>query len=360
MKIQQLNEDISYQNKQNRIIQEENDLKNIISYAEYSMDLIQLSQGIGRNYEYVKKLLFNNPDINKKVQKVLKTNRDNLFKKSSDYKEETIQSTEYFLDTCFVVSLQSLSIIQKMISKNCTIVITNVLLYELHKIKKRKIKDSINANKMLTFISLNMQYFKIKYIDDIFSYQDENILKYCMENIPNVTLLTCDRLLALRAKMYGIPVHFFQKNPIDSTNTEYSSNSSDKQPVDTNISVLSENKCEFKEYPKSLSFIKYEKGNLVFSNFKNKIATRNVISGSITYTKGTHKLKIGDNIYSAEFWHNSNGDFIIFKHYEIISLNKAYYSKLIYSKRIDSYSPEINKTYKTFMNKFKKDHNCKF
>ena len=375
------NNDNSKQNK--------HDLQEILIASKTALTLRDISYQTGLDVHRILELLKTSPSIHQKVLDKLDAARAKLNNNIAENCNNTgapSLNKKYVLDTCFILSNQDL--IQKMAQEGYHFIITNVVLNELGYPKH-----------MCNYITLQSEFFDIVLIDDTrYDYVDNMLVKYCASDIKNIGLATSDIQLSLKAKMFGIEVIYSPmsesmlstnmskrknkrkkskfkhcndriNNSKDVNNNE-ANNSNINNTIENTISDIQEstlkpteticNEAGFNEFPSTLSFIDYIDGSLKLSNFNNSIATRQVISNGKVYTDGSIDLVLGDEIYTAEYWHRKEKDFITFRHYRIISLTKTNYAQLIYSKKIDSNESDLKEYYKLFISSFKKSHNCKF
>lgn len=358
-------------NKKN-LSQNEINIQNILIASESALTLRDISYQTGLSVSEVSSLIKADPSIHKKVLDRLSASREKLsnnIKEMSNNTNNQLNSKKYVLDTCFICN--NLSSLEEMVNNGYQFVITNVVLNELYYSKN-----------LCNYIALHPESFDVVLIDDTrYDYVDNMLVKFCASDIKNLALATSDIQLTLKARMFGIEVWYSpapnsndsitvkhkkknKKNKCkENKNNAVKSNSVSSDSIDSSKikpSAIICNEAGFNEFPSSLSFVDYKDGHLEISKFKNSVSTKIVISNGSTYTEGTINLNLGDEIYTAEYWHRKEKDFITFRHYKIISISKTNYAQLIYSKKLDSDDSNVKDYYKSFINSFKETHNCKF
>ena len=182
----------------------------------------------------------------------------------------------------------------------------------------------------------NSNSFENVLIDETLDTPDDCIIKYCADNKDRVTLLTSDKTMALKARMYAVQVQYFKQTKNSSTNTMPRIN----YPTNSKIRTL---------IPASRI------GNqLLISNFHTHNMSICVCSNGLEYTDGIKELKVGDDVFIA----TKKADYITFAHYRMVSLYAENNCELMYSKRFYDYSNfDVPKAaYKSFLKDFKVRH----
>lgn len=209
------------------------------------------------------------------------------------------------------------------------IILTTVTINELEKMQKFHDNDGYDARRILSMAADDSEHFESVLIDDTLGTPDYCIVKYCADNKDNVVLLTADKTMALNARARGVKTHFF-KHTVQNSHTVLTSATDDTHKLHLARKVA---------------------GEFYLCDFENDSRSVRVVSDGIEYTRGTVKLKIGDDVYVT----TKKFDYVTFAHYQITSLSEDCNCTLVYHKRMYN-SAEINNLplagYKAFMRDF--------
>lgn len=224
--------------------------------------------------------------------------------------------------------------ISKVCSTKSKIILTSITIKELEKIQKFDNLKGKDARYILALAAENHTSFESVLIDETFDTPDDCIVHYCAKNKNQVTLLTSDKTMALKARMYGVQVHYL-KQGISSNNNHIVKQSNSKI--------------------KTLFPARRIANKLLISRFHTNTISIRVYSDGVEYTDGVIELKIGDDVFIA----SKKPEYITFAHYKMISLYCENNCELIFSKRFYDYNdidvPKVE--YKTFLKNFKRRHN---
>ena len=193
----------------------------------------------------------------------------------------------------------------------------------------------------------NPKSFVSQLIDETIGIPDDCIIKYCVDNKDKFILLTSDKTMALKARMYGVEVQYFKKtNKQTNSKVETSDTNANLVPTSTLASTNSNIRTLFPA--------KKIGNKLMLSDFHTDTRSIRVYSDKYLYNNGTRELKIGDNVFIA----SKKDDCITFAHYKMISVEATNNCELIFSRRIYDYSkPDLPKIiYKKFFNDFLRRH----
>lgn len=198
------------------------------------------------------------------------------------------------------------------------IILTSITVRELEKLQKRNNLDGKSARKILAMAAENTDNFKVVLIDERFDSNDDSIIKYCADNKEQVVLLTSDKSMAIKARMYSVQTQYFKH-------------------IDYEVVTLS--LVERKEDKFQISIVQ-----------NNDIFVR-VCSDGCEYNCGSMELNIGDHVFVSK----RRPEYITFADYRIISLSEENNSELIYSMQIYDYSEieHLKASYKSFLRAFK-------
>ena len=194
--------------------------------------------------------------------------------------------------------------------------------------------DGNDARYILALAAENSDNFKNILIDETLDIADDCIVKYCADNKEKVTLLTSDKTMALKARMYGVQVQYFKQ-------TKSSTNPRINYPTNSKI--------------KTLIPVNRIGNRLVISNFHTNNMSICICSNGLEYTDGIKELKVGDDVFVA----TKKAEYITFAHYRMVSLCVENNCELIYSRRFYNYNDfDVPKAaYKSFLKDFKVRHN---
>lgn len=194
----------------------------------------------------------------------------------------------------------------------------------------------------------NSHNFHTVLIDETVGIPDDCIIKYCTDNKEKVSLLTSDKIMALKARMYGVQVQYLKQEIPPTPVTTYPT-------VFPNHPNHPDRSNHHDDNSATLSVVEKTGNKLYIDVFNNSHGSILLISGNLEYTCGVHELKIGDNVYLA----TKKDDYITFTHYQITSLSLWNNSRLIYSKRIykkDKIRYLPSTSYRSFMYGFMQRH----
>lgn len=257
-------------------------------------------------------------------------------------KEEHYSSTEEMPKKNvegFVIdaSITGVEDLRNTLSKICTakskIILTSITIKELERMQKLTGVKGVDARYILALAAENYDIFENVLIDETYDTPDDCIIQYCSENKEGITLLTSDKAMALKARMYEVEVRYLKQ-------THIITNNRNQQSTNSKIRTL---------------FPARRIGNqLLISEFQTDTRSICVCSNGLEYEDGVRELKIGDDVYVA----TKKLDYITFAHYKIISLYSENNCELIYSKRIyDHKNIDLPKaSYKSFIKNFKVRH----
>lgn len=200
--------------------------------------------------------------------------------------------------------------------------------------------DAMDARHILAMAAENQNSFHTVLIDETLDTPDDCIIKYCADHKDKITLLTSDKTMALKARMYGVQTQYFKQRKSSNPRTITT------HPV--------EYQCDRKN---TLLTAKKVGSQLLISDMNTEYRSILLISNGIEYTDGVHALQIGDEIYLA----TKKPEYMTFAHYQITSLSAENNCKLIFSKRIYKLAEILNLPkagYKSFMREFKLKHSA--
>ena len=252
---------------------------------------------------------------------------------------ETVTSNKNDDISGFVIdaSITGIEDLRDILSKICStqdkLILTSVTIKELEKMQNFKDIDGNDARYILALAVENHNSFETVLIDETLDTPDDCIIKYCADHKESVTLLTSDKTMALKARMYSVQVHYFKQTK-PTTNSKTISNTNSKVRT-----LIPANRI----------------GNKLFiSNFQTHTMSIRVCSNNLEYNDGIRELNVGDDVFIA----TKKSDYITFAHYKMISLYAENNCELIYSKRFYDYNDidVPDSAYKSFIKDFKLRH----
>ena len=245
--------------------------------------------------------------------------------------EQEAKKTEA-VDFVIDASITGTDELSNMLDNICTtehkIVLTSVTIYELEKMQKFHDRDGMDARRILTRAAGNLDNFECKLIDETLATPDDCIIKYCADNKEKVLLITSDKTMELKARMYGVKTRFIKQN---------------KNGLDTR-NIAAEKRVH------SLYAARKVGDKLLLECQKNSLRSYMVISGEQEYNSGVVELNEGDDVYVSTDKH----EFMTFAHYKIISMSAENNCNLVFSRRLyDAKDIEnMPEQYQSFMREF--------
>lgn len=349
----------------------EKDCKRIKEAAKVATSLKDIERATNLSYAEINTTMRKHPTIFKRIKEQLVVNKQQAeIKKTGKKNQETLDKSEekarlkvekkskkvsnigtitqpiktestipkklvegYVIDAS-ITGIKSLQDdISKICATNSKIILTSITIKELERMQKFNDSQGIDVRHILALAAENYTSFETVLIDETFDTPDDCIVHYCAENKSNVTLLTSDKTMVLKARMYGVKVHYLKQY----------------FPSNTNLVKHSNSKI------RTLFPARRIANKLLLSGFHTNTLSIRVYSDGIEYTDGVIELKIGDDVFIA----SKKLDYITFAHYKMISLYSENNCELIYSKRFYDYNDiDVSKaTYKAFLKDFKCRHN---
>lgn len=206
----------------------------------------------------------------------------------------------YVIDASICGSVFLMERISEICKKGDKIILTSITISELEALQKINDNAGIDARHILAMAAENEEDFIPVLIDETSKTPDDCIVKYCAEHKEQVTLMTADKTMALKARMYGVKTKYLKQ--ID-------------------------NVC-------TLFVAKRIKNQLCISDFNTEFRSIEVISSGLKVNYGIFNLKPGDDVYLV----TRKAGYLTFAHYQMISVADENNCMLVYSARI--YEPE--------------------
>lgn len=259
-----------------------------------------------------------------------------IAKKSiSSEQNMTEQEVKNYVIDASITGIKSLreDILDKICDTKSKIILTSITIRELENMQKFRDTNGVDARYILALAAENYKNFETVLIDESLEIPDDCIIKYCAENKEYVTLLTSDKTMALKARMYDVQVYYLKQ---------------DKSINNNHIVKQSNSKI------RTLIPARRIANKLLISEFHTHTMDICVCSNGIEYTDGVRELKVGDDVFIA----TKKLDYITFAHYKMVSLYAENNCELIYSRRFYDYNDiDLPKAaYKTFIRDFKCRH----
>lgn len=345
----------------NEIERDYKTIRTIVSTTKVT-SLNEIAKATGLSKSEVNTSLIRHPRIKEEILAQLKKNREDAKKAKKEAKNEavetdkmdeekkaenentasevdakkgskSVQTEKYFV---LDASLCGISELEEIISgfeeEKSKVILTSVTIRELDRMQKFKDVAAADARYILSNAAQNQDMFFMVWIEENLETPDDCIIKYCADNKESVVLLTADKIMALKARAFGVETMYYIKGYDTS---KIKSRESSYLEISTLISA--------KKVGEKLILSTISRDNRGFL----------VISKGIEYKECICNLEIGDDVYIA----TKKQDYMTFAHYKITSLNRENNCKLIYSKRIYGGVDEIKRlpkaSYKSFMREFK-------
>lgn len=309
------------------------DLGRIQLAAKHATSMKEICDMTGLTMNQIDASLAGHPIITNRVKKCLSENKE------QDVKEEKEVVKKYVIDASIVGTEDIIQKINEICGQENTIVLTSVTIKELEKLQKINDDAGWNAKRILALAAKDSKesHFETILIDETFGIPDDQIVKYCADNKNSVKLLTCDKAMSLKARMYGVEAIYFEHSR---------KKQSDVMTKTTNPVV---------KRIMTLTPAKLIDGKLVIDNFQSEKMSIRVYSDGLEFNDGTIKLHIGDDVFLS----SRKDNYVTFAHYRIIALKEKDNCELIYSGRFYDYFNTIrvnNPAYKKFINEFRYRH----
>ena len=223
------------------------------------------------------------------------------------------------------------NLLDKIETTDHRVILTSVTIHELEMMQQYNDKDGKDARRILARAAIDKEKYLCKLIDEDLPTADDCIIRYCANNKERVRLITSDKTMALKARMYGVDTNFIKpsKNVPETTG---------------NVDV--------KRRGHSLYSARKVGDKLFLECVKSPSRVYKVISGDHEHCSGIVELKKGDDVYvttdKQEFW--------TFAHYKITSMSSENNCILVFSRRLYDVEEIENmpKQYQSFMREFVK------
>lgn len=313
---------------QKQIEQDYREIREAAKTAESFKDLEKMT---GLSYSMIITTLEKHPIVFKRLKAQLNINRE-IDRKTE---ETTVENFHEFVIDASISGIKDLKqIFDEICHKKAKLVLTSVTIRELDQMQKFQDVDGHAARYILAMAAENNDCFKTVQIDESLPIADDCIIKYCVDNKERTTLLTADKTMALKARMYGVNTQYFKHKKNTNTTSTHANNS------------------------KTLTLIPAKRvGNqLVLPKFHTQNMSIRVYSNGFEYNEGPRNLKVGDDVYII----TQKTTYITFAHYKMCSLKSANNCTLMFSRRVYDYSSNLtdikNKSYRSFLMDFAKRH----
>lgn len=264
--------------------------------------LQELAEKTNLSMAEVKTSLSKHPQEMEEVLEHLRCNKRGINPNSKVSKLENSIHFEngYVIDASICGSIFLMERISEICKNGNKVILTSITISELEALQKTNDNAGIDARHILAMAAENEEDFVPILIDETSKTPDDCIVKYCAEHKDQVTLMTADKTMALKARMYGVKTKYLKQN---------------------------DNVC-------TLFVAKRIKNHLCISDFNNEFRSIEVISGDSKVNNGIFNLKPGDDVYLV----TRKTDYQTFAHYQMISVADENNCILVYSARI--YGPE--------------------
>lgn len=328
----------------------EKDFKKIREFVNVypATSIKDISKELGLSESEIKTSLSRHPRIEEKILKQLEQNKEalNAMKKAEEEanrkktlkaentKKQVEKATDFVIDASITGLSEFKTTLYGLCNSKSKIILTSITIKELENMQKFKDIQSLHARHLLATAVENQDRFSTVLIDETCGTPDDCIIKYCADHKDTITLLTSDKAMALKARMYEVQVAYLKQTEVSDS--------------------FSKHKCNNKKV--TLFIAKMVGDKLIIPNFTTPYRNTLVISNGIEYTYEISSLNVGDHVYVAT---NKYG-YISFAHYEVTSLSAENNCRIIHSARLYNTS-DIQKLpkaeYKSFVRDFKRSHN---
>ena len=126
--------------------------------------------------------------------------------------EETVDFDAGFVIDASITGIEELKdVLSKLCVTKAKIILTSVTIKELEKMQKFHDVEAVDARHILAMAAENQNSFHTVLIDETLETPDDCIIKYCADHKDKVALLTSDKTMALKARMYGVQTQYFKQ-----------------------------------------------------------------------------------------------------------------------------------------------------
>lgn len=337
----------------------EADVKRLKEASQTATSLAQLSIATGLSYSMINTTLSKHPIIFKRIKTKLEENAELELQKQEAEKQAKLELQEreaekqaklelqkkkaqksisgYVIDA----SITGIENLEEILSKLCLsrakLILTSITIDELNNLQTRKDIKGKDSRHILALCAENPNNVETVLIDETLENHDACIIKYCTDNKDQVTLLTADKHMALKARARGVQVQYFKQT------YNYTHPTTTHRYQGSNNSKI-----------RTLIPAKRIGAKLFISDFNTNTLSICIHSNGKVYNDGVVELHIGDDIFIS----SKKDGYITFAHYRMVSLFTKNNCRLIYSTRIYDYNnfDVPKKAYKSFLNDFKLRH----
>lgn len=204
------------------------------------------------------------------------------------------------------------------------LIITSITIRELENLARFHDAHGIAARQLLAMAAENPDKVRTVLIAEECETPDDCIIQFAEDNKNDVVLLTSDKTMALKARMFGIETEYLKHG-------------------ENAIRNKSRN---------TLLLASKEAGKMVIHSFITPFRSTLVLSDGIEYKIGPYELKVGDDVFVG----TNKGDYITFSHYQMTALQEQDNCHLVYATRIykiDKIEDLPKASYKSFMREFR-------
>lgn len=292
---------------------------------------------------------------------------------------------QYVIDASATATEHLPDRLANILASNYKIVLTSISIAEIARIQKVPGITGRDARYILSLAAKSPQTFETVLINETIGEPDDCIIQYCKEHKDNIILLTGDKEMALKARLYGIEVEFREKDPIyhaeqqarhrnksvpfgqpvlPSTSLSKTPSTASKPVIDKKAtaptvvkSIQEDNWDPLDKQSTALGMKKNDYDELIIDNFHTPTRSIEIFSrGTMQSPTGPYKLHVGDKILVASL----EKDEILFKVYQIISLSSRDNHMCLLKKSFPRNTKHFylsDGDYRTFLYAFKKRHN---
>ena len=236
----------------------------------------------------------------------------------------------YVMDTSITATDNFAEIFESLLSKS-KIILTSTVIRELDMVQHHSDLSARNARYVLSCAAkdADSENFSCVQIPEKLELPDDNIIAYCNANKNEVILATADKVMALKARMFGIQTEYYPCRTNPDTEAEddedYSSEATEEnesyssEVAEDSVSETPQAEEEYVDNHKinSLFGAEVKNGKLCFdlSYFNNDTRIIRVWKeGSIEFSQSVVQFDIGDDVFISKIFEDN----ITFAHYQII------------------------------------------
>lgn len=294
--------------------------------------LEDIGKKLGLSVSAVKNSLKLHPRIEKKILATLKTRAEEATQakeakiiqkeesKPKQVKKNPIGDNKSTLTGGFVLDAsttghgQILERLTQIFATKLQVILTSVTVRELDQLQKINDEKGMRARHILADAARNKENYVIVQIEDGQKDPDGDIIDFCVSVCDKFTLLTCDKVMALRARGRGVKAHYFDIRESENVTVPIRS-----KPATAQKEITFDEARQVGNKWFATAYYKEAEGKMIVLLDKDN-----------TLATAERELHEGDSIYIIKKYFG----YINFCHLEVVRLGARVYCKQVFFKRL--------------------------